>query len=502
MTEKVVSMREAGTAMRGKSLFGEIATTGDGRDITRQFVGNLFPNPDTILKTRGSQRLSLWENVLEDDVCGSRFEQRRRAVVSRDWQVDAGGESPGDEEAAEFIREQLQCIQFDNVTDKMLYADWFGYAVAELVYGRDGNRVVWEKITVPDRARFVFTPTGELRMLTPQDPLDGERLPDHKFWHINAGATHDHDWYGTGMAHWCFWPLLFKRNGVKFWSVFLEKYAQPTALGKHPQGASAGDKTKLLAALRAISVDSGITIPEGMEIELLEATRQSSGDYEKMLKYMDQAITHVILGQTMTTNDGSSRSQAEVHMDVRQDLVKADADLVCESLNRGPIRWLTELNFGPGVAPPRVFRVLEEEEDVNTAAERDKTLFDIGFKPTPEYIADKYGDHYEEKTVPAPLVPGMPSAEPGEGSAFATPDPDSVEVATERLETATMAFTDQLLDQVRTMVDEAESLEDLASLLESAFPKMDVTDLGNIVALALAEGELMGRGEVDDEVSA
>ncbi|MFX5157705.1 DUF935 family protein, partial [Acinetobacter baumannii] len=90
---------------------------------------------------------------------------------------------------------------------------------------------------------------------------------------------------------------------------------------------------------------AGVIIPKGMEIELLEAARSGTGDYKTLHDTMDETIAKAILGQTMTTDNGSSKSQAEVHMEVRQDIVKADADLICESFNLGPVRWLTMFNF-------------------------------------------------------------------------------------------------------------------------------------------------------------
>jgi hypothetical protein len=71
----------------------------------------------------------------------------------------------------------------------------------------------------------------------------------------------------------------------------------------------------------------------------------------------------------MTTDDGSSRSQAEVHKGVADWVVKSDADLLCESFNRGPVAWLTEWNF-PGAQPPRVWRHTEPAENLQARAER------------------------------------------------------------------------------------------------------------------------------------
>ena len=62
----------------------EIATTGDGRDITKLYVGKLEINDDTILAARGSS-LKIYEDVLLDPQVFSCFQQRRLAVISKEW---------------------------------------------------------------------------------------------------------------------------------------------------------------------------------------------------------------------------------------------------------------------------------------------------------------------------------------------------------------------------------------------------------------------------------
>ena len=49
----------------------------------------------------------------------------------------------------------------------------------------------------------------------------------------------------------------------------------------------------------------------------------------------------------MTADDGSSRAQAEVHADVRDDLVRDDTRQVCDTLSRTVVRWYCELNHTP-----------------------------------------------------------------------------------------------------------------------------------------------------------
>ncbi len=215
----------------------EIATTADGVDITRGYIGPLLMPYDSVLRQRGGGDLLIYEQVLSDPEVKSTFGQRQLAVTSAEWAVDAGGKRSIDEEAAEFWRKQLQTIGWDNVTNKMLYGVFYGFAVAELIYGVDGRRLVIKKIKVRNRRRFRYGKEGDLRLLTMQQMYEGVPAEAPYFWHFASGADNDDEPYGTGLAHWLYWPVLFKRNGLKFWLIFLEKFAAPTAVGKYGPGA-------------------------------------------------------------------------------------------------------------------------------------------------------------------------------------------------------------------------------------------------------------------------
>lgn len=375
----------------------EIATTGDGRDITRPYSGGMAVPYDPVLRLRGGGDLAIYEQVLSDGQVKSCFEQRRNAVTSAEWQVEAGGDRRIDKRAAEWAEKQIKAIGFDRVTDRMLYAVHFGYSVAELLWDVQEGLLGWKAIKVRNRRRFRFAADGSLRLITPQKPSDGEPAPAPYFWHIATGSDNDDEPYGTGLAHWCYWPALFKRNGIAFWLTFLDKFGSPTAVGKFPVGSTDGERAKLLAALRAIRTDSGIILPEGMTAELLEAARSGTADYKTLIDTMDTIIAKVVIGQTASTQGTPGRlGNDKLQSDVRQDIVKADADLVCESFNLGPLRWLTMFNF-PGAALPRMFRLTEEPEDLNAIADRDKKVGEMGFKPGLDYVHETYGDHWEPK---------------------------------------------------------------------------------------------------------
>jgi phage gp29-like protein len=456
----------------------EIATTGDGRDITKPFTTGLMQSSDRVLTGRGGGDLQIYEQVASDTQVKACFEQRRSAVTSREWVVEPASDRRADRKAADFGREQLKRVGWDRVTDRMLWGVFYGFSPAELIWQVQDGKLGWEAIKVRNRRRFRFDVSGELRLLTPQNMLQGEPAKPPYFWHIATGADNDDEPYGLGLAHWCYWPVLFKRHGIGFWLTFLEKFGMPTGVGKFPANASDAEIMKLLGAIRAIRTDSGVAIPQGMEIDLLEAARSGAADYEALHDKMDEAIAKAILGQTMTTDNGSSQAQADVHMEVRQDIVKADADLICESFNEGPMRWLTMFNFD-GADPPRVYRVVEEPDDLDALADRDTKVKALGFKPSLDYVKQQYGDHWE------PVSPA-PAAEPAQlppPPAFAAGD-DAIEqarIAAQKRLDAVFAVADALAlaaqPYVRSRVRELQVLlDETGDLAEFAARLNDLAD--------------------------
>lgn len=470
----------------------EITSTADSPDsFFSPFVDELAKPTDPILNKIGGG-LKSYEAIRRDEQVQTAFQQRRRAVTSRDWNVEPGGDEAIDQQAADDLKDQLENLSWDGITDKMLWGLFYGYAVAECLWELDGSRVKLSDIKVRDRKRFRFGRDGSLRLLTRDNPK-GIVMPDRKFWTFSAGADNDDDLYGLGLGYWLYWPVFFKRNGIKAWAIVLEKFGQPLGIGKYDESATDRQKRDMLAALRALATETGLIMPKGMDLELVEAKRAAGGDHEKMARYMDSAITKVILSQTMTTEDGSSQSQAEVHMEVRNDVVESDADLASESFNEGPAKWLTEWNF-PGAATPKVWRITDDPEDLNQHAERDKKLSEIGYVPTPEKVAETYGPGYELKgpQVPETNFPNLtkPTTE------FAEGDGDAADAIADQLDTVAGQAMDTLINQIRDVIDNAESLEEISDALVTLYPDMDDTDLAQVLGEAAAVAELTGRDEI------
>lgn len=494
-------------------LKNEIATTRDGRDITRGFVDALplLANTDRLLALKGGGDLLIYQEVMRDEQVKACFGQRVRAVIARPWEVRPGGDKRLDKQAAQFIEAQLKAINFDAITEKMLAGVFYGYAVAEPMYAVEGDKIVLDTtrggIKVRDRRRFGFAPDMSLRLKTMSTPL-GEALPEKKFWHFATGSDHDDEPYGLGLAHWLYWPVFFKRSGVKFWLIFLEKFGSPTAMGTYQPGTSKEDQDKLLSALQSIQTDSAIIFPEGMTAALLEATRGGTADYTSLFDRMDAAIARVTLGQTASTQGTPGKlGNDELQGDVRDDIVKADADLICMSLNSTVIKWLTEWNF-PGAALPQVWRMCEDAEDLDTLSKRDEQISKLGFKPTLKYIHDTYGGEWVETTPPvsgtppaegnSPSLKGWQAQPDGVVAEFAEGEQFSDQIALEAAidQLPGMAIDAALHKTLKAVVQEltagASADEALATLAE-AYPDMDSAALEEQLARAFFVADLWGQ---------
>lgn len=468
----------------------EIATTRDGRDITRPFVDPLMPLPveDTVLLERGGGDYRLYNEVWRDDHVKSAVEQRRRAVIARPWEVRPGGKRAIDKAAADFLRENIDALGWDAVCDKMLAGVFHGFSVAEAMWTQDGRYWRLGELRVRNRRRFGFNHLDQLVLKTMARPL-GEPMPDRKFWIFATGADHDDAPYGLGLAHWLYWPVWFKRNAHRFWAVFLEKFGTPAVKGTYPAGTPEAQQTELLDSLRDLRQDSAVVVPEGMAVELIEATRAGTADFAGFVEAMNKAILVAAIGQTASTQGTPGQLGAgETRDKVRLDIVKADADLLGASFNGSIARWLTEWNF-PGAAVPGVWRIVEDSEDLKARSDRDKNIYTMGYKPTLKYVEETYGGEWEEAPATPNIAVATPNVAPaGSNASFADGDgqADPVALMAARMAMDTGRPVNDWLATLRTMLDKAGSLGEFRVMLDAAFAELP----GDAVATAMAEGFL------------
>ncbi len=441
-----------------------------------------------------AENIKKWRHLLQDHQVSSAWQQRQDSLIAIDWEIVPGGEDQRDLAAAEFLKEQVTRIGFDQITRKMHFAQFYGHAVAECLWAQDGPNIVLDAIKVRAPERFKWSSkTNQLMFMGGNDP-QGEPLPEYKMWVYAIPGDSDDVPHGAALGWRLYWPVFLKENGAKFWAVALEKYGMPTALGKYPVGSEQEDINKLLLSLMAIHSQSAVAFPEGFEAELLQSMRSSGGDYETFQGYWDKAVSKIILSQTMTTDDGSSKSQADVHMNVRDGIIQADSDLICDSFNRGPAKWLTEWNF-PGAKPPQFWRRIKRAEDLGKRAKRDDALARAsGLRPSKAYIEETYGGEWEMPS--SPVQPAKPKSKQVSFADSAT-DPDEIDSLTDQLDDMAAPATADLFDNIKGILETSKNLEQAQERLLQLAADSDNDPATDVLTSGFALADLTGRASVE-----
>jgi len=465
------------------------------------FSGLLQQNDDT-LATRGQGKgIRLYEEIERDAHAFACLHKRKRAVIARPWEITPASDSALDQRAALVVEAQLKKIGFDHLCMNLLDAINKGFAVGEILWANTGSEIVASEVRSRDQRRFWFGEHYELRLKTIQNLLPGEELPERKFI-VHALGAKDSNPYGMGLGSKLFWLVWFKRQGITFWLTLLDKFGSPTSVGKYPTGTSPIDQQKLLDALSAISQDAGVIVPEGMIIELLEATRGGNAGYEEMIRYMDEQISYCVLGESSSAkgSGGALASAAILRNEVRLELVQYDADMLSATLNNTLIKWIAEYNV-PGATPPTVWRKIAEAEDIKLRAERDKILFEMGMRPDEEYQAENYPG-WTFKSPPAPLLQRVGSVAEGDlgvgtadfAEAELDPDPGYTRLEKTQLDIVkAQAALDTALSPVINTLIQTKNAEDAMSMLAELFPQMDDRALQGLLTRAFFVADILGQ---------
>ncbi|MFK5855388.1 MAG: DUF935 family protein [Bacteroidota bacterium] len=124
-----------------------------------------------------------------------------------------------------------------------------------------------------------------------------------------------------------------KKYALQFWDQFAEVFGMPVRVGKSST-RNKKDLDKIETMLEEMGSAAWGLFPEGTTIDIIETKRGDAFNvYDKRIARANSEISKAILGQTMTMDDGASKSQAQVHADVAEYIAEADADFLKDVIN-------------------------------------------------------------------------------------------------------------------------------------------------------------------------
>lgn len=378
-------------------LSEEIATR--KRALNFYTLANILPDPDIVLKKQGKD-IRVYKELLCDSHVYACVQSRKAGVLSLEWDINRGLDK---DENSQIIEDLLKKLNVHKLINDILESTLFGFQPLEIFWKKEkSGYILPEKIIAKPPEWFCFDDDNNLKFRTKENYY-GEVVPSKKFLLAQNNPSYNNP-YGERVLSRVFWPVTFKKGGLKFWVVFTEKYGMPHLIGKHPRGASKDETETLADMLEEMIQDAIAVIPDDSSVEIKEANKSSSAEiFEKLIDKMNSEISKAILGQTLTTEIGSSGSYAasHTHMEVRQDIIDTDKKLVETVINQ-LIQWVYEINFPNAEVP--IFELYAPEDVDLTLAQRDKILSETGVKFTKEYFIKTYGlededfDIVEQKT--------------------------------------------------------------------------------------------------------
>jgi len=403
------------------ALAREVA--GIATDLYEPLAGwlGVRPNRDPLLTNQQPDSAYQWpyglfEEALDKDAhLAALIAQRKAAVLSWERRVVPADDSPAARHCAELVRRALTHIAgrrpgsggFERALAELLDAVPYGLAVSEILWERakvqgprengseDTTQLLLPKALLARHPRrFVFTADSALRLLTAAESVKGEVLPERKFIVFAPYGRYENP-YGLPQLRSVWWLAYFKRQALRFWLMFAEKYGSPTAVLKHPLAASAKEKQGYRRIIGSIQQETGLVVPEGVELTLLEAQRSGSAQtYRELAEFLNREMSKALLGQTLTTEAGERGAYAlgRVHQAVRADIVRQDAQALMSAVNGQLVKWIVDLNVAPAARRYPTWQLAPPvDEDLKLQLEIDRFFNEQGLSLDPAALYARYG---------------------------------------------------------------------------------------------------------------
>ena len=446
----------------------------------------------------GHDYLTLAEEMEErEPQYGTVLGVRKRAIQGLEVQINAASDSPEDVALADEVRELFDAPEIMNLIGDMLDALGKGYSVVEIMWETSAARWTPAAFLWRDPRFFQVDRLTGRQIRLRDGTMDGADLPAYKFvrqiFRLKSGQP-----LRGGLARFAAWSFLAKSYTLKDWLSFLENYGMPIRLGRYGATATPEDQLKLLRAVRAISSYAAAIIPDTMNIEFPSADKSGTGSassvFSSLASYLDEALSKIVLGQTLTTDKGASRAAAQVHDGVRKDILVSDARQVAATLKRDLVQAYVDLNHGMRVRYPHVELVIRDNADIKVMSDALEKLVPMGLKVQVSEVRDYLGfadpKPGSELLIPpatsstAPKAPVALNRHAGAcpccgGLALnrASDVPSEIErVGAEHLAEWEVQL-DPMLRPIFDMIENAGSLQEIRDALPGLYDRMDTSEL-------------------------
>ncbi|MCZ2084150.1 MAG: DUF935 domain-containing protein [Flavobacteriales bacterium] len=276
-------------------------------------------------KGKRSKLYDIYENIIKDPVIGESIRKRVRRVTN------GGLTFQEDNQEVDAMADLIGSPQFRIMVREILLAKFYGKTILELDFS-DGFSVHKIARKNLDTAKKVI-----LKSLNDETGFPYE---DDDFL-LNVGEDDD---LGLLMEAAPF--AIFKRNGGSDYAEFCELWGIPILKALYDPEDENG-REEMEATMEKRGAGGSIVASKNSEIDSI-AAKVTGGVHKEFLEWLDEQILIGLIGQTMTTKDGSSLSQSKTHLNTEDDINDDDRTYVIEVLNHQLLPRLQKRGFPVG----------------------------------------------------------------------------------------------------------------------------------------------------------
>lgn len=323
---------------------------------------------ESLLYPNRLQLYTMYRNIEVDAHLTSVVQTRMIKVLSKSFRiVNAGGIEQKEKTAL------LKATWFEDFLRYAWESRMYGYSLIQLTGIADGN-IAGVKLVPRENVK----PKEKLVVATPgmSEGIDFTENP----WVVGIGGDTD-----LGVFAKVAPLVLYKQNTLAAQAQFVDLYGIPYRLGKTTM--SDDKRANGLYQMLADMTSSGFGVMDkDDEMEFMDSSHSKGEAFAIFLDYLDKQISKLVLGGTMISDNGSSRSQSEVHERTTDDYSEFDAKFLQYAINDHLLPQLTAL----GISMEGCSFEFYAEEDKEQLFGMTVQLIQAGMQVDPKWIEDKF----------------------------------------------------------------------------------------------------------------
>ena len=282
--------QSAFTKIQKQSLDRIKQSVSDWRDAIEFAEDVYYPNNEELIR--------LYRELVLDPQVSALIETMLYQVQSNAFKIVSNGEE--NEDKTKIFKSKW----FSQLIKYTCEARYYGFSYVQLDGVQDdkitGISLIPREYVIPQWHLLKVRPTDK-------DGYDINKAPLKK-WTLFIGEKDD-----LGLLSKAAPYVIFKREVIQFWAAYNEVFGQPLRVGKTSMQDNAR-KSNMASMLESMSYSPWAVLDTDDSVEFISASGMSGEKtYEQNIRLIDEQLSKLFTGQTMVLDNGSSRSQGEVH---------------------------------------------------------------------------------------------------------------------------------------------------------------------------------------------